>query len=181
MKSLPVSMLRELLDHDPATGLLTWKVRPSHYFDSEARQRAWNDLWAGKRALSTPDTKGYLRGQVCGVKTLAHRVCFAIFHGHWPVGEIDHINGDPADNRIENIREVSHHENMRNTCLSSANTSGVAGVTQDRRTGRWRSHIKMRGHQIHLGNYDHKDDAIAARRAAEAEFGFHANHGRAAR
>lgn len=181
MKSLPVSMLRELLDHDPDTGVLTWKVRPLHYFDSEARRRAWNDQWAGKRALNTPDTKGYLRGPVRNVKTLAHRVCFAIHHGRWPVGEVDHINGDPADNRIINLREVTHTENMRNTPLLKNSSTGCVGVSRYRRNGRWRAHIKVGGKQRHLGCFSSKAEAIAARRAAQADLGFHENHGRPAR
>jgi len=59
----------------------------------------------------------------------AHRVAWFLHHGAWPMGEIDHINGNAQDNRIANLRDVTHKENTRNMKRRSDNTSGITGIS----------------------------------------------------
>ena len=80
------------------------------------------------------------------------------------------------DNRIVNLREASHEDNGRNQKLSSRNKTGVFGV-QPHTPGKWKSWIKKNGKRKHLGVFDSFKKAVAARRQAEKEQGFHENHG----
>jgi len=100
--------------------------------------------------------------------------------GHWPTLSIDHINGIPADNRPDNLRDVAHIENHRNQRLRKNNTSGALGVSFNKRRSKWTAHITINGVYKHLGFFDSKDAAIGVRRSAEITSGFHENHGRRA-
>jgi hypothetical protein len=159
--------LRQLLRYEPETGVFAWIGRRS-----------------SRKPLDYLDqTNGYKRGSVRGSYCYAHRVAWAVYHGLWPQGDIDHINGDRTDNRISNLRDVSHSDNCRNHPLFSNNSSGNCGVSWDAQTGRWRASISIRGEYGQkifkcLGRYDDKADAIKAADAAREQHGFHPNHGR---
>lgn len=171
-KSITASMCRDMLNYDPATGDLTWLPR-------EGRS-VFNAKFAGKKAFTARHIDGHLVGKINGTQLFAHRVCWAIFHGDFPSLNIDHVNGDPADNRIENLREATQRENLKNRCIFRNNTSGTPGVRFHSRTGKWRASIG--GAAIHfLGEFGSKDAAIAARKAAESALGYHANHARPAK
>ncbi len=180
-KDLTPSVLRALLSYDPATGVLTWKPRTPDMFEglTEGECKAFNGKYAGKPAL-TNDGKGkYKRGAIFGVEVYAHRVAWALHYGTWPKHHIDHINGNGRDNRISNLRDVTRSENMKNRRLSNINTSGFHGVHKaypDRDV--WAAQIKSDGKHIHLGTFDTKAEAVAAREAAEKVLNFPPNHGR---
>mgnify|MGYP003441599768 len=183
-KDLPSpDILRQLLTYDSDTGALLWRVRATEHF-TECGHRAehnaakWNTRWAGRPALAAPHIAGYWAGAIFNKKFLAHRVAFAIYHDRWPIF-VDHINGDRGDNRIVNLREVTWRENHMNRRISPFNTSGQMGVSFNRNAQKWVAYIKVAGQHIHLGTFVDKIDAVAARRNAEAEHGFHRNHGRA--
>ena len=88
---------------------------------------------------------------------------------------IDHINHNPSDNRLSNLRCVTQKENQRNMKLGIRNRTGVAGVSYQK--GSWQAQLKIGERHIHLGCFDTKQEATAARRAAEIVAGFHPNHG----
>lgn len=185
MLELDVSTLRELVRYDPRTGKLYWNERPAAYFSakhnrmSQARLCAeWNDRYAGQEAFSTEHGRGYLSGDLLGVKYKAHRVAWAIYHGAWPQFGIDHIDGDPSNNRIENLRSVPQSVNGKNQKLPRNNTSGNIGVWWSKRYERWFALIIVNGRRIHLGTHHSEASAVNARKAAEVRFGFHPNHGR---
>lgn len=138
---------------------------------------SWNTRYAGAPALSSVNGIGYRAGALLGTCQLAHRVAWAIHHGEWPKN-VDHINGKRTDNRIVNLRSVSRSQNQRNMKRNSNNTSGVTGVYSGYSPNTWRAAIKVRGRTIALGTYERKQDAMAARKAAERKYGFHPNHGR---
>lgn len=179
-KSLPSpEILNKLLRYDAETGRLFWKWRDASFFDGDKiKAKSWNNRFSGKEALTALEVYGYRHGHVCGMKLKAHRVVWAMVHGAWPDGCIDHINGDPSDNRISNLRSVTHAENSRNRALSKNNTSGIVGVYWRGDRNVWKACIEIDGTQIHLGNFLEKSDAISARRKAERDAGFHPNHGR---
>jgi hypothetical protein len=85
----------------------------------------------------------------------------------WPEDQIDHINRIRTDNRISNLREVSHKQNHQNRSKSSHNTSGHSGVSWYKQKSRWRAQITHNQKDIHLGLFTNLEDAIAARKAAE--------------
>jgi hypothetical protein len=180
-KQLPdVETLRKLLDYDPETGVFTWRERPLDLFSNPKRGNSWNARMAGKPAFSNIDNCGYPRGPILGRRILAHRVAWAIFHGEEPPTFIDHINGNRADNRISNLRLATSLQNMKNQKLNATNKSGVMGVRVFKATGKWHAQIKVRRKSIHLGYFNTFEEAVAARRNAEALHGFDPNHGRQA-
>jgi hypothetical protein len=88
-----------------------------------------------------------------------------------PAGmDTDHINRNKLDNRRVNLRSVDRSTNNYNTPPSRANTSGHKGVTFYKATGRWRAYLKHKGTLHHLGYFPTKEDAIAARIAAEYRY-----------
>ena len=127
----------------------------------------------------TKTSNGYIRIEVNGREYGAHRVVWLLKTGAWPSKEIDHIDGDRSNNRFENLRDTDHRGNTRNAALRSDNTSGTTGVCWASHHKRWYAYISdNNGKQIVLGYFVNKDDAIAARKAAETEYGYHKNHGR---
>tara|TARA_R110001606_G_scaffold190822_1_gene338772 strand:+ start:384 stop:701 length:318 start_codon:yes stop_codon:yes gene_type:complete len=100
--------------------------------------------------------------------------------GDWPADQIDHISGDRSDNRIENLREATQTENSRNMKTLANNMSGVMGVSWDKRERHWIATISDDNSSVRLGRFKSFEDAVAARKAAEVEYGYHPNHGRPA-
>lgn len=169
-------ILKSLLDYVPETGQLFWLTRGRDMFSDDRHWKAWNSRFSGREAF-TADVNGYQHGSIFNVSYRAHRVAWAIFYGSWPEGDVDHINGDPKDNRICNLRTVSHIENMRNQKRRTTNTSGTMGVYWSGRLSKWVSRIAWKGKDHHIGVFDHLADAITARKEAERKIGFHPNHG----
>lgn len=162
--------LRQRLTLDPDTGRLTWRENP-------LAKNCWNARWVGREAF-TASFKGYRTGRIDGKQYLAHRMVWALHHGVWPTGQIDHINGDRGDNRVTNLRVVSNTQNARNATLSKSNKSGVTGVWWDARRNYWCAEIKVNRRKIHLGYFSTLEEAATVRKQAEARYGFHANHGK---
>jgi hypothetical protein len=175
--TIPIDELRLLLRYDPATGSLTWLHRPRKMFTSPRIGNMWNTRYAYTSAFTSIRKNGYLTGSIHDVKFYAHRVCWALHYGQWPVDQIDHINGIRTDNRIENLRSGVGVENNRNQKKPSTNTSGHMGVSWDVGRSKWHAKIQVDGKTIHLGRYLHLDDAIAARTTADVKYKFHENHG----
>lgn len=179
-------LCRQLLHCDPEGGRLFWKTRPLEMFADERGWRSWNSKWAGKEAfitLKTVKREGsrvydpcYV-GSILDLKFKKHRVIWAIVYGVWP-DIIDHLNGNPLENSIGNLRSVSQLENKKNTRIYTNNKSGRIGVHWTTKVGRWSAAIKINGRKKHLGDFDDLADAIAAREDAERLYGFHKNHGR---
>lgn len=167
--------VKSLLHYDPETGRLTWLRREG---DSQGI-KYFNTRFSGKEA-GRMDKYGYRAIIIQGKDYLAHRLAWLYVHGEWPENEIDHINGIRDDNRIQNLRSVTHRVNARNLATPKNNTSGRIGVSWNRRDGKWAARIKNQGRLIYLGYFDSFEDACTAREAAEVEFGFHPNHGRKA-
>ena len=94
----------------------------------EAKAKRWNKKYVGKPALTAKNKNGYHQGAIFGRQISAHTVVWAWVHGDWPEHEIDHINGKRHDNRIENLRDVTHAVNTRNASLPRKNKFGVSGV-----------------------------------------------------
>ena len=179
-------LLRQILRYDELTGLFVWLPRPASMFSpsmgrvirsAEWSANKWNSRYSGKPALTKRLPSGYLGGSIFNKPVRAHRVAWAMHWDAWPKGEIDHINGRPDDNRIQNLRDVTHGENMKNQRRYVNNASGTTGVSWYSANRRWVAEIQHDGERHSLGSYQSLDDAIAARLAAERHFGFHENHG----
>lgn len=183
--AISIELLDELLTIHPQDGDLFWKARlPRHFVPkrrtAEHSANNWNCRYAGAPALNCVDQFGHLTGRIQGKLVYAHRVVYAMTHGHWPFADIDHINGNGADNRPCNLRDVTHQENLRNQRRSKNNTSGTTGVNFFKRDGNWMASITVNRQSKHLGYFDSLDAAVLARKQAERIYGFHENHGRKA-
>jgi hypothetical protein len=183
-KELPSpELLRKLLRYEPETGELYWRERTPDMFP-RGKQTAlhncsiWNGRFAHKPAFTSTTKWGYRQGSVFNKKLTGHRVAWAIQHGAWPSHEIDHINGVRDDNRLANLRDVTSSENGRNSRKPAHNTSGSVGVSWCESRGKWVAYIRTNGKVVNLGRFSQKVDAIAMRRSAELEHGYHPNHGR---
>lgn len=153
---MKTEVIKQLFDYDAQAGHLYWRAR--------GRGRVKT------RPAGTLLSTGYI-GVVVGKKRyLAHRICWVVQFGEWPSDQIDHINGNKADNRLCNLREATNFQNGKNTRTHINNTSGVCGVTYDKVNKRWRSLIKVNGKQIHLGRWPSFEEAVAARKEAESQY-----------
>ncbi len=86
--------------------------------------------------------------------------------------EVDHVNLNTLDNRLCNLRIVTHQQNQCNQPLQHNNTSGVSGVSYYPPRKKYRARIKICQHDIHLGYYDTFEEAVQARNVGmECMFG----------
>ena len=122
---------------------------------------------------------GYLYCWVDGKRKRHHIHVWEEANGPVPRGrEIDHINGDRTDNRLENLRLVTRQDNMKNAKVYDTNTSGVPGVSWRKDKQRWRAYVVDDYKQINLGQFEDWFEAVCARKSANNRYGFHENHGR---
>ena len=149
MADLSSDRVRELLNYDPISGVVTRKV-------SIARCVRVGDV-AGTLQKST----GYRRICVDGRVYREHRIMWLHAHGAWPAGEVDHINGMRSDNRIENLRDASRAINRQNLKSAQSNntTSGMLGVTWKKSHKKWVASIRVDGLLRQIGYFSAKEDA----------------------
>lgn len=151
-----IETLHKVLDYNPSTGIFIWKIKPSVLVDI-------NDI-AGRKA---PD--GRVLIGIMGERYRAHRLAWFYMFGEWPSDEIDHINGNTSDNRIENLRILNRRSNSENLHKAkSHNQSGYLGVIA--RNGRYFSQIVVLGKKKYLGSFDTKELAYAAYLDAKRKF-----------
>lgn len=171
-------LLRQLVRFCPESGKYFWNVRPRSMFNSEGQWKFWNAKYADRETFTSLDGRGYCQCVILARHYNAHRVIWFYHTGEWPEGEIDHINGVPADNRIENLRVVTSTQNSKNIRRRRDNLSGITGVSWNPLTKTWRVRISDNRKQIEVGSFADKASAVAARKAAEEKFNYHPNHGR---
>ena len=157
----------ELFRYDYETGVLYWRRR--------VNSRVPKTLEAGtQRKLS-----GYLTVSVHGRDYSVHRIVMLMCYGFYGEGlEVDHINHVRNDNRLVNLRFVTHGENMRNKSVSSKSTTGVTGVSFLKARKKYIAQIGVNRKLIYLGMFETLEEAAAARAEANLKFNFHANHGK---
>jgi hypothetical protein len=159
-KTMDIDFLRSILDYNTTTGQFTWKNRPDTPF-ANAR--------VGKIAGSV-NKDGHLVVQIKGLRWPAHRLAWAITHGEWPKGDIDHKFGDRSDNAIDNLRPATRRQNLRNMKLRSSNKSGFKWVSYSPQTKKkWRAQIRNDRTNIYLGSFDTPEEAheVAKKKAVE--------------
>lgn len=121
--------------------------------------------------------QGYLYASLSGSMFAVHRMIWFMCHGRWPKLQIDHINGERADNRIENLRLATHAENCRNARRPVTNKSGIKGVWYDKKYNKFQAYINVNDKQIWLGRFFTIEEAAAARMiAANKLHGEYARH-----
>ena len=161
--------IKKILHYDSNTGIFTWLKRDGRNGGVKVGSVA-GYAHKGKKG------KSYVKIRINTFSWFAHRLAWIYVYGSIQ-NEIDHINGNGCDNRIENLRNVTRLENCRNLRKQCNNTSGVTGVTWDKRYDKWQSKIQIEGINKSLGYFDNLFDAACARKNAEVKYGFHKNHG----
>lgn len=168
----PLEVVRERVSYDPETGILKWKPCGPASFASTRGWQIWMGKFCGKAVSKT--RRGYVVVTISHEgKTfylLGHRVAWALMTGSWPEGEIDHANGDRADNRWANLRPANHTQNQWNKGLMKRNRSGFKGVHQHTQNGNWIAQFRAPGCKSrHLGVFPSPELAAEAyRQAAQA-------------
>lgn len=140
--------LKAILHYDPLTGVFT-------------RLKAVPKTPVGGVA-GTLDHKGYIQISIKFKKCAAHRLAWLYVYGYIPEKQIDHINGIRNDNRIENLREATPQENLRNAALRSDNTSGIKGVSWSKGSSMWVANASLNGKSHYLGQFHNIDLAEIA-------------------
>ena len=156
---LTQTKVRELFDYNHQTGELTWKVRLATHINI-------GDV------AGSPDRQGYLHVGIKGKRYKNHRLIFLYHNGYLPENEVDHIDRDIANNRIENLRELSKSCNLRNSKLYASNKSGIKGVLKKRNSNIYVASIYFEGKNRHLYYGTDFVEAAAHRLAAEQAIGY---------
>lgn len=161
---IPLPSLEELqtaFRYEPDTGLLYWRARPD-------RSPQWNGRHAGKIAGAPSKSQGRIVVNFLYRPVLVHRVIWKMVHGEDAPADIDHIDGDPTNNRIGNLRLATKHQNLRNSRLHFGKLT-PKGVSFDKRSGKFRASIYLEGRCKHLGHFPDPETAHAAYCAAARE------------
>lgn len=160
-RPLTLADIRQMINYDPETGVLTWVAHPKH----ESRD--------GTKAGYLSKSTSYWCIEIFGREYKIHRLGWLFMTGAWPKDgyDIDHINQNKADNRFCNLREATRPQNRVNSKRNSNNTSGCTGVQPW--FNKWR--VKVGG--AYVGLYDTFEEAVAVRhKAAKEVYGKFANH-----
>lgn len=168
---MELEFLRACLSYDSETGHFHWRARPENHFETQRAARTWNSRYANTRA-GTVGPDGRVSIHISRRLLKAHRLAWLFETGTWPDQQIDHINGNPADNRIDNLRQATNTQNQYNRGANKNNTSGYKGVCWDKPRGKWRAQIVLNRKSVFLGHYETAEAAGEAyRRAAEKAHG----------
>lgn len=153
---LSIETLNEWIHYNSKTGNFTWKKSPHHL------------VKMGDMA-GTYEKRGYRVLQVRKKIIKAHRAAWAITYGYFPIGEIDHIDNNPSNNRIGNLREVDRSKNQMNAKTPKNNTSGVKGVHYCNPKRKWIASISIDKKKICIGHFASIEEAIKARKQKEKD------------
>lgn len=176
-ENLSFSVVSQVVRYDPETGQFYWLIRPASLFQDAKTMKRWNTRYAGKETF-LQNYRGYRKARIFNKNYWAHRVAWVLRYGEWPVGHIDHIDGNPSNNRIENLRDVSPVVNMRNQKKRSDNRSGITGVFWDHKREKWRAEIQVEDSKsLFLGYHDTIQAASQSREKAKKENGYADRHG----
>lgn len=153
-KQITHNELIKRLNYNKQTGKFTWHEREikSQY------DKTWNKKHAGNET-------GYLRHNGYKVINLngkeypCSRLAWYYVYGSWPEHEVDHINGNRADNRLINLRIATRSNNAMNRGIQSNNSSGYKGVWKRKGLNLWTASINVKGKKHYLGKFKSPEDA----------------------
>jgi HNH endonuclease/AP2 domain len=162
-----IEYLKTQLEYDELSGCFRWLVDRG---PGGSRGRI-GEIAGCKRG------NGYWFTRLDGVGYLLHRLAFSFKENRWPK-YIDHIDGNPSNNRWLNLREADNSQNHANMRLQKRSKSGFKGVSPNNGGPRWKAEITCNYKKIYLGTFDAPEEAHAAYCKAALElFGEFANDG----
>ena len=148
-EQITLARLREQLSYDPVSGDFHWVC-------ADMRGKNSREVPAGGKS-----SKGYWRIKVGPRYYYAHRLAWLFVNGSWPLGLIDHLNGNKLDNRIDNLRDVRPGVNVQNQRKPSRNNkTGFLGICAEGVI--FKACIKVDGRTLHLGRFETPEEAHAA-------------------
>lgn len=157
---LTAERLRNILTYDPSSGVFRWI-------------NGGRNIRRGQEAGAT--VNGYRVIQIDGRRHYGQRLAWLYTFGRWPTDEIDHINGDPSDNKLQNLRDVTRSANMHNQRHAHKGNkwSQLLGAHWNSRQRAWTSSIRTNGRLIYLGVFatdkDAHDAYVSAKRALHSD------------
>lgn len=158
---LTAEIIREILEYRPLDGVFYWRNEGRAGFNNSAIFHKAGDIAGTKRKVD-----GRVVIRINGKLYLRYRLAWLWVTGVWPLAEIDHIDGDPTNDRFSNLRDASRTKNQENMRLpqKTKESSAFLGVYANKkgRKKRWRSAISVAGKQISLGAFYNEIDAYEA-------------------
>lgn len=149
-----IEELRSTFTYNPQTGELFRQHKPG--------QTKFNTRYCSA-PTGTVMNLGYLFVSTKSQMLLAHRVAWALYYGRWPKMELDHIDRDRLNNKIDNLREVTRLENMQN--ISRPYAQGVTFKKNDKSP--WKAQIRVDGKKRWIGSFNTEAEAAAAYKVVE--------------
>jgi len=143
---------REFLYYNPKFGYILWKKKPS----PKANRIAVGQL------AGYINQVGDIRIAIKGKEYKAHRLAWLLHYGKFPKDEIDHINGNRADNSIRNLRDVAHRENMSNQKQHRKGRDLPVGVSRHPNSQKYHARAYKNGKCNHIGLYKTVEQAKEA-------------------
>lgn len=185
------SLIKELLYYDEKEGQLYWKIRGQHLFSPTIKTKqqsanAWNARYAKTKALSSEVGDGYRSGCINidnkKYRISHHRAVWFLNYGYWP-NNIDHIDHNKENDKLENLRDVTPLENSQNVSMHKTNKSGITGISHrlvnGEWNGKWRAIVWNNRKRKYLGDFTSKEEAIKARENFLSSVNtYHPNHGK---
>ena len=158
MTRLSVAQLTELLSYDPLTGLFTWRISVGGRGTQGISGR-----FPSKSPAGSYSSSGYGRVRIQKKLYYLHRLAWALTYNAWPLGNIDHEDGDPSNNRLGNLRDGTQQHNIQNQRRAHPrSTSGLLGVGWHESSQSWRARITVDKKEIALGLFATAELAHAA-------------------
>ncbi len=152
-----IERLKELFEPDYDKGILIWKIKSN------------SNVPAGSLAGNT-GRDGYTKVGIDNRYEYVHRVLWAMYHGTEPIATIDHIDGNPSNNSIGNLRELSQQQQSFNRGLYSNNSTGYKGVSFCKLTGLFRAEVKRDGKRVLDKRFKTAEEAHEVALAARATY-----------
>lgn len=151
-----LDLLRDFLHYNPETGEFTWLKSPMRR------------VKVGDKAGCLNRLSGRVQIRLKGKQYLAHQLAWLFIHDRWPTNVIDHIDGNPFNNALENLRDVTQQVNMHNQKrIAKHNKSGYRGVCWDSVNKSWRATISIDGRSKTIGRFQTLLQASQAYEAAK--------------
>jgi HNH endonuclease/AP2 domain len=148
-KILTQEYLKKILEYNPESGLFTWKVKKS----------CRNTIGA---TAGTVSKLGYISISIDSRLYCSHRLAWLYTYGEFPSTGIDHIDGNPSNNAICNLRATSQSGNNKNVAKRKDNKSGYKGVSWCSITNKWKAQAQVDGKKKYIGVFNTPEEAFSA-------------------